>query len=176
MPEETLEEAARQRRSGAAPTPLLVSGRMSKWNWREIPAWAAVVVALLGISLTYWEIRTANEREILFRVWDDTWKLYHSTGDFPGNSSERRVSIEMGLLSGIHSHAGLLGDRSFVRAAWEVSRAWSSDHITAAESRYKTTDEIDKLITLLEERLGSFRPPDWPPKESPSTEAPCAYP
>lgn len=138
---------------------------MLKLHWREFPAWAAVVVALVGIFLTYWEIRTANEREILFRVWDDTWELYHSSVDFPGNSSKHRVSIEMGLLSSIQSHAGLLDERSFVEAAWEVARAWSSDHLNAAANRGKTTDEIGKLIDLLAERLGTYRPPDWPPKE-----------
>ena len=140
-------------------------------NWREIPAWAAVVVGLVGILLTYSEIRTANEREIVFRVWDDARELYHSSLDFPGNSSESRVSIEMRLLSSINAHAGLLKDRSLVEGAWSVSRAWSVAHINATPQRTELTDAIGELIDSMEEFLGTYQP-DWPPEESPSASSP----
>ena len=89
----------------------------SKLGWREISTWAAVVIALVGILPTYWETRSANEREIVVRVGDDAWELYRSSLDFPGNSSESRVSIAMRLLSSINVHTGLIHDRSLVEAA-----------------------------------------------------------
>ena len=126
-------------------------------TWRELPAWLAVVVAVVGIFLTYWEIRTANERELLFRVWDDTRELYRNSLDVPGNSSKNQVDIEMRLLGSIHAHAGLLSNRSLKEAAFAVSRAWSKAHRNETKDRIELASAIDNMLKLMENALGTYR-------------------
>ena len=136
-----------------------------KVHWAEIPAWLAIVVALSGILLTYWEIRSANEREIIFRVWDDAQELYRSSLDFPGNSSKDRVAIEMRLMGNISAHAGLIADRTLIKKHYAVGRAWSVAHLRAKRGeaekgtrRTELTNEVGELIDELAKELGTFDP------------------
>lgn len=141
--------------------------------WRELPAWLGLLVAVIGIFLTYSEIRTANERELVFRIWDEAHKLRTYSVELPAASSKEQEDVEMRLLHSIHAHAGLLDDRSLMKAAVAVSRAWSAEHLAAAREdgteatsefrgRPELTCEIDKMIDAMEVMLGTYRPdPFW---------------
>ena len=142
--------------------------KLPKLNWREIPGWIAVVIGLSGLLLTYSEIRTANERELVIRVWDDVFKLLHTVQDRPGENTESKLSFEMRLLSRIHAHAGLLDNRSLKQAAFSVSHAWSVDHLKrTSDTRSKLEIEIGNMIEVMEGILGTYQPKDWPPANSP---------
>ncbi len=139
-----------------------------KWErvpWRELPGWLGVVIAIIGIFLTYWEIRTANERELVFRIWDDARELHANSIDFPGNSSRSQVVSEGRLLDSIQSHSGLLRDRSLKQAANGVSRAWSIAHLKSAEDRSELTCEIGNMLDLMAETLGTYDPVELPSDE-----------
>lgn len=134
-------------------------------RWAEIPAWLAVVVGLSGILLTYWEIRSAHEREIIFRAWDDAQELFRSSLDFPGDSSKDRVAIEVRLMGNIGAHAGLIADRTLIKKHYAVGHAWSVAHLRAKRgevekgtARTELTTEVGELIDELAKELGTFDP------------------
>lgn len=141
-------------------------------TWRELPTWLAVILAIFGIYLTYWETRTANEREVVFRVWDDTRELYRYAVDFSGNSSRHQVDLEYRLLGNINSHVGLLADRPLSNAGVAVSRAWAQAHMRATKDRDKLSCEIGKMLDLMENQLGTYRPISLPEFDPPSCRIP----
>ena len=132
----------------------------SKLTWREIPGWLAVIIALIGIFLTYREIRTANERQIVLRVWDDLYELDFSAGfGFPGVTPGSQADQELRLLMRIHAHAGLLDDRSLKEAANLVSVAWSKNYMeNTHQTKSALSDAILGMTEVMEPKLGTYRP------------------
>lgn len=142
-------------------------------TWREAPGWIAIVLGLSGIFLSYWEIREGNEREILYRIWDDVHELSYSmdelfvVGDGTHRSQESRDAFEMRLLTDIHAHTGLLDDRPLMEAAFSVSKAWAvSYRHRTPEARDELQSAVEEMQELMEGMLGTYQPDDWPPANS----------